>query len=519
MTTRELDQIAVRATDLIYPGRAYPLVAAPVDADPVLYADAVRVLAHAGELSPADRDRASQLLGRWWPKHADGFRWLALTRALTSVDGLDQIGADRVTPALAWVRATLATSDAGRLREVTVAAQLADELLRARPDVSGTADLGASVADAAHRFSCAKVTSALDAAAAAMLATTAHQPCQVPATVRDPLEDLLRHPERTTGLQQRIGVVATASALVTVGAANRADFLAMGGDLLSALGRPEHRRGSDAGQAAVITVADAIAAVGAGYALPAAQTENLRRIIRSESRLPDAVGQADPTDTALAADLLRRLGRPAPGPVDWGAPLTLPERTVLALALDRRELPSRQATTLGAQATPLPLTALGYVATAYPGLCLPQARDLRRSIGAGEDVAAWSSVRLFHAALLVSATARCGAAGQRRLTDALTAAADGMLARSGTEQLGPVAPSTVPTIVNLWYLAETQCLLGRTSPQLPTVDELRQLVHREIGTDRINPDTTVRHLYAALRLTELVSRPGSCSRVWWRADQ
>ncbi|MEV0006269.1 hypothetical protein AB0H28_28865 [Micromonospora sp. NPDC050980] len=89
-------------------------------------------------------------------------------------------------------------------------------------------------------------------------------------------------------------------------------------------------------------------------------------MLRTEVRLPDGVAAGDPLDTALAAGALRLLGRPLPEPVDWRAAQPLLDRTVLALALDHRQLPTVREATTALDGQPPQTVTLGYVAVAYP---------------------------------------------------------------------------------------------------------------------------------------------------------
>ncbi|MFF5175655.1 hypothetical protein ACFY3U_23930 [Micromonospora sp. NPDC000089] len=348
------------------------------------------------------------------------------------------------------------------------------------------------------------------------MAAAAGQVCRVPTAAA--VAARRRLAETGTGFQpgNRVAWAADLSPLAAVGVVDSNAFLDGAADILAMLGGPEHRRGGLLGQSAVVIVADAITGAGGRYLLPPVQVDNLERVVRSESRLPDAVADGDPLDTALAVDLLRRLGRSAPGPVSWDAPLDLGTRAVLALALDHRQLPTAEAVARALVEQPADAIPVGYLTAAHPGLCLPRVSDLRADYATTPDLRTWTSDRLFEAAILVSTTAGCGGADQQALTGTLTGALDRLQQAPMTGPTSAASPAPVPLVEN-WYLAEAGCLLGQPTRYLLKVADLRRSVQREVGSERIRSEVTVRQLYAAVRLAELRADPGSCANTWWAA--
>ncbi|MCI4066319.1 hypothetical protein MRQ36_28710 [Micromonospora sp. R77] len=509
LTAHWAEQAAVRATDLIYQGPAYPVVAGPIDPDPTLYADAVRVLAVSGQLPQEQRDRAVVLITDWWPTKPaadeDGFRWLALTKALRALDALDRLPTDRLAPMLTWTGSTLAAAP-GDPRRVLVAAQLARQILDTGDPAP--AGLAALLERAAGRLPCDRSATVDTAATSAIVASAAKRPCPLPAPVADTARARLA--AAGTELDQQLDTVANLAPLAEAGIIDRATFGVLARTVLTTLGQSRYDRGGAIGQGTVITVVDAMASAGIRATLPANQVETLRRVVRSESRLVDGVGQGDPLETALAVDLLRRLGSSAPEPANWQAELTLLDRTILALAYDRRQLPTVEQATAAMEAQPPSTMTLAYLASAYPGFCPKQATELRRTLSAATDLPHQNSYRLVHMALLVATTAGCGGGDQQRLTNALVEAVDQARLSSTTEQ--PAGPN----IVDTWYRAEAGCLLGQPTRYLPDRSALRQAVTREVGLEQIRPTTTIAQLYAALRLSELVEKPEACDAPWWR---
>ncbi|MEV0006268.1 hypothetical protein AB0H28_28860 [Micromonospora sp. NPDC050980] len=94
-----------------------------------------------------------------------------------------------------------------------------------------------------------------------------------------------------------------------------------------------------------------------------------------------------------------------------------------------------------------------------------------------------------------------------------TQAPEGGVSPADTPASGHTA--TTPTVVDLWYRAETGCLLGEPARYLPRPDALRASIARDVGWDDIRADTTISHLYAALRLADLVANSDACATTWW----
>lgn len=518
-----------RVADLVQPGPPYPMVAAPIEPDPVRYADAVRHLAGAGALTPDERRRATDLLTAWWPaEDPEGFGRLALVRALVALDALDRLPADRLTATVTWARSTVAdpAQHPDALRRTVAAAQFA-ALLRAADPATGATDaragsqpafpdvtaLDRALAQAAARTPCDSARSVAESIPRAVLAVAAGRPCPVSPVVREAAAGKLRglaggarSGSGTADLAEpAVGDLTDLAVLATAGVVDRTTVRDAAQRALASAGTAGERlRVVD-----ILPLADAVDLLGAPVTLSPAQLEALRRAVRSEARLPDRVGAGDPLDTALAVDALRRLGRPAPGPVAWETRFTLLDRTILALALDRRQLPSVAEATSALVGQPPATMLLGYLAVAHPGLCLDQTRELRARISVATDLAQWPGDRLLHTALLVAVTPDCGGADQARLTEALTAAL-------GAAAAGP-AVDGYSALIGGWQRAETGCLLGDVRPYLPDRAELRTAIDREVGSTQVRADVTVRHVYAALRLTQLVTDPASCDATWWNS--
>ncbi|WP_091082534.1 hypothetical protein [Micromonospora nigra] len=460
-------------------------------------------------MSSTERQQATARLVNWWPdRDEEGLRWLAISRALHSLGTMDRIPAQRLDRMVTWARSVLARPADGvsAERRVSAAAQIVRLLSHSIVGRPAADDHATLLTNAAARFPCEAARTVEDLVRSAVVAAAAERPCEPQASVRADVDERLRQ-GRSSDLTVVTDTLAILAPLATVGVLNPEELRATGQATLDALGQPGYERGGDLGQSGVVNVLDAITTAGATSALPPAQVQTLRRIVRSEARLPDATSDGDPADTAVALAALRLLGQSVPATVDWDAPLSVQDRTTLALALDRDQLPPASQVRAALSAQPPSILAQAYLTVAHPGLCTDQTRALRRTINSMPDLHAWSSDRLFHVVLLIVATADCGGADQQQLIRLAGSALD-VAQRDVTAE----KPGT-HRVVDTWYLAEAGCLLGKPTRYLPQGE-----LPSDWLTGAVDPQASIHHLYAVVRLAELMRRPSyTCGKGWWAA--
>ncbi|MGN9813420.1 hypothetical protein ACTMSW_29220 [Micromonospora sp. BQ11] len=512
-----LERAGAHTKDLIYPGPVYPATATPLDPDPVLYADAVWALAEAGQLSPAQREQATTLLVRWLPREQegegdpDGFLRLSVVRALMALNAIGRLSDDDRTATLQWAAVVLAAPDpANSPRRTAVAARLVNQLNHVN-GFAGGADWSTLLRRAGTEMPCAGVDSVADAAVAAILAVVARQRCDISTEVRALAAARLTHTGPDAPAAVHIAVIADLWPLVAVQAVDPRAFADRMRWTLETLGRPEYARGGELGQGAILPVVEAAHATAMEVALPHVQTETLLRIVRSQGRLPDKVGHADVLDTAAAVHLLTHLDTPTPIVVTRDRPMKLVDRLALGLATGRGDsMPTEREAADSLGTHPASPVTLSYLASAYPRLCLQSMDETRKALAHDTSIGEWPVDRIFHAALLLSATQGCAYSEQKHLMDELRGALDAFLV--GSTRSGD--------IVEIWYAAEAWCLLGRPSGHLPDRAELNRLLDQQVGLNEIDPGASVRQLYAALRLDEIVHDSDSnCQQAWWNSDR